>query len=139
VAGLVRLGLGSRIGERLEPEASLPAPGQGAMGIECRSERTDVIALVAPLADRVSAACVRAERAVSLALGGSCSLPLGAYAESSNGKIRLRALVASADGRRVLRTEQSGDSGDPESLGRRAADTLRAQGAEAILSSLSEK
>lgn len=139
VAGLVRLGLGSRIGERLAPEASLPAPGQGAMGIECMSGRADVMALVAPFADLASAACVRAERAVSLALGGSCSLPLGAYAELSDGKIRLRALVASEDGRRVLRTEQRGDSSDPESLGRRAADDLRAQGAAAILSSLSEK
>jgi len=139
VAGLVRLGLGERIGERLEPEASLPAPGQGAMGIECMSGRADVLALVAPLADGASAACVRAERAVSLALGGSCSLPLGAYAELSDGKIKLRALVASEDGRRVLRTEQTGDGGDPEALGRRVAEDLRAQGAAAILSLLSGK
>jgi len=139
VAGLVRLGLGERIGERLEPEASLPAPGQGAMGIECMSGRADVLALVAPLADGASAACVRAERAVSLALGGSCSLPLGAYAELSDGKIKLRALVASEDGRRVLRTEQTGDGGDPEALGRRVAEDLRAQGAAAILSPLSGK
>jgi len=132
VAGLVRLGLTARIGERLEPEESLPAPGQGAMGIECMSGRADVRALVAPLADQASAACVRAERAVSLALGGSCSLPLGAYAEFSNGKIRLRALVASADGKRVVRVESTGD--DPEALGRRAAEDLRAQGAAAILS-----
>jgi hydroxymethylbilane synthase len=139
VAGLVRLGLTARIAERLEAEASLPAPGQGAMGIECMSGRADVKALVAPLADAASAACVRAERAVSLALGSSCSLPLGAYAELSNGKIRLRALVASEDGRRVLRTEQTSDGGDPEALGRRVAEDLRAQGAAAILSSLSEK
>jgi hydroxymethylbilane synthase len=139
VAGLVRLGLAARIGERLEPDASLPAPGQGAMGIECMSGRADVMALVAPLADGASAACVRAERAVSLALGGSCSLPLGAYAEPSGSRLRLRALVASEDGRRVLRTELSGESGDPESLGRRAAEDLRAQGAAAILSSISEK
>jgi hydroxymethylbilane synthase len=139
VAGLVRLGLTARIGERLEPEESLPAPGQGAMGIECMSGRADVRALVAPLADPSSAACVRAERAVSLALGGSCSLPLGAYAEFSNGRIRLRALVASADGKRVVRVESTGDSSDPETLGRRAAEDLRAQGAAAILSSLSEE
>ena len=137
MTGLVRLGLTARIGERLEPEESLPAPGQGAMGIECMSGRADVRALVAPLADQASAACVRAERAVSLALGGSCSLPLGAYAEFSNGKIRLRALVASADGKRVVRVESTGD--DPEALGRRAAEDLRAQGAAAILSALSEK
>ena len=137
VAGLVRLGLGARIAERLEPDVSLPAPGQGALGVECMTGRADVLALVAPLADKVSAACVRAERAVSLALGGSCSLPLGAYAEFSEGKIRLRALVASEDGKRVVRVESTGD--DPETLGRQAADALRAQGAAAILSALSEK
>ena len=139
VAGLVRLGLETRIGERLEPEASLPAPGQGAMGIECMTGRADVLKLVAPLADEASAACVRAERAVSLALGGSCSLPLGAYAELSNGKIRLRALVASEDGKRVVRVESTGDSRNPEVVGRRAAEALRAQGAAAILSAISEK
>ena len=134
VAGLVRLGLAARIGERLEPEASLPAPGQGAMGIECMSGRADVMALVAPLADRSSAVCVRAERAVSLGLGGSCSLPLGAYAEFSNGRIHLRALVASADGTRVVRAAASGD--DPESLGAAVVADLRARGAAQILASL---
>ena len=134
VAGLVRLGLTARIGERLEPDASLPAPGQGAMGIECMSGRADVRALVAPLADKASAACVRAERAVSLGLGGSCSLPLGAYAEFSNGKIHLRALVASADGTKVVRAEASG--GDPEALGAAVVADLRARGAAQILASL---
>jgi hydroxymethylbilane synthase len=76
--------------------------------------------------------CVRAERAVSRALGGSCSLPLAAYAECSK-KLRLRALVASSDGKRVIRCDLEGEAGDPEAVGERAAAALRAQGAEEIL------
>ena len=134
VAGLVRLGLAKRIGERLEPGTSLPAPGQGAIGIECLSSRADVRSLVAALADPATAACVRAERAVSLGLGGSCSLPLGAYAEFSAGTIRLRALVAAEDGSRVVRAEASGD--DPEALGAVVVAQLRAAGAAQILASI---
>jgi hydroxymethylbilane synthase len=134
VAGLVRLGLGSRIGERLAPETSLPAPGQGAIGIECMSSRADVRSLVAPLADAASAVCVRAERAVSFGLGGSCSLPLGAYAQLESGTIRLRALVAAEDGSRVVRAEATGK--DPEALGSAVVEQLRARGAAEILASL---
>jgi hydroxymethylbilane synthase len=85
-----------------------------------------------PLADAATTACVRAERAVSRALGGSCSLPLAAYAQCSE-KMRLRALVASSDGRRVVRCDLEGSAADPEALGERAAAALRAQGAEKIL------
>jgi len=134
VAGLVRLGLASRIGERLAPDTSLPAPGQGAIGIECLSDRADVRSLVAPLAAPATAACVRAERAVSLGLGGNCSLPLGAYAEYAQGKIRLRALVAAEDGRRVVRAEATGE--DPEALGAAVVAQLRAAGAAQILASI---
>ena len=134
VAGLVRLGLASRIAERLAPGTSLPAAGQGAIGIECMSGRADVRALVAPLADRASTACVLAERAVSLGLGGSCSLPLGAYAEFADGKIHLRALVAAEDGSRVVRAEASGDH--PEALGAVVVAQLRAAGAAQILASI---
>jgi hydroxymethylbilane synthase len=134
VAGLVRLGLEGRIRSRLAAEESLPAPGQGALGIECLESRQDVAALVAPLADAATARCVRAERAVSRGLGGSCTLPLAAYAELADGKIRLRALVASADGRRIVRAESSG--GDPEALGAAVVEDLRAHGAAQILSSL---
>jgi len=134
VAGLVRLGLASRIGERLAPDTSLPAPGQGAIGIECLSDRADVRSLVAPLAAPGTAACVRAERAVSLGLGGNCSLPLGAYAEYAQGKIRLRALVAAEDGRRVVRAEATGE--DPEALGAAVVAQLRAAGAAQILASI---
>ena len=130
-AGLERLGLASRIRARLAAEESLPAPGQGALGIECLAARPDVRAALEPLAERSSTLCVRAERAVSAALGGSCTLPLGAYAEVSEGRLTLRALVASVDGRRVLRASAQGN--DPEAVGKRAADALRAQGADEIL------
>jgi hydroxymethylbilane synthase len=130
-AGLVRLGLESRIGARLGTDEMLPAPGQGALGIECVADRAEVAALLAPLADSATAACVRAERTVSRALGGSCSLPLAAFAEVASGGIYLRALVASADGTRVLRSESSGS--DPEEVGNRVAQALRRQGADQIL------
>jgi len=135
VAGLVRLGLEKRIRARLDPEDSLPAPGQGALGIECLVERQDVAALLAPLANGDATACVRAERAVSRAFGGSCTIPLGAFAELAGTQLRLRALVAAADGRRVARSDVTGDAKDPEALGRLAAEQLAAKGAREILAS----
>jgi hydroxymethylbilane synthase len=132
-AGLTRLGLAARITRRLEADEMLPAPGQGALGIECVARRAEVAALLAPLGDGPTTICVRAERAVSRALGGSCALPLAAYAELHASRIRLRALVASTDGRRVIRCEVEGDAADPQGLGERAADDLRRQGAEEIL------
>jgi hydroxymethylbilane synthase len=134
VAGLVRLGLAERIRSRLSLEDSLPAAGQGALGIECLAARGDLLQALAPLGDAATALCVRAERAVSRALGGSCTLPLGAYAVMTNGRLSLSALVASEDGRRVLRTRAEGS--DPERVGEAAAQALREQGAEAILQSL---
>jgi hydroxymethylbilane synthase len=133
VAGLVRLGLASRIRERLDPEDSLPAPGQGALGIECLASRKDVAALLAPLADAGVTLCVRAERTVSRAFGGSCTIPLGAFAEMEGGRMRLRALVAAADGRRVARADVAGDAAAPDALGELAAEDLRRQGALDIL------
>jgi hydroxymethylbilane synthase len=130
-AGLVRLGLEGRISARLGTDEMLPAPGQGALGIECVAGRAELAALLAPLADPETAACVRAERTVSRALGGSCSLPLAAFAEYKSNKLNLRALVATADGRRVLRSELSG--ADPEEVGNRVAQELRRQGADQIL------
>ncbi|HZM33218.1 MAG TPA: hydroxymethylbilane synthase [Burkholderiales bacterium] len=131
VAGLVRLGLASRIGARLSLEESLPAPGQGALGIECLVGRADVFERIAVLNDETAARCVRAERAVSRSLGGNCSLPLAAYAEPSGGALRLQALVASGDGARVLRAH--GEGADPEALGAALAEELRRKGADAIL------
>ena len=134
VAGLVRLGLADRIRSPMGADESLPAPGQGALGIECIASRREVVALLAPLADRAATACVLAERAVSRALGGSCALPLGAFAELSGDKIHLRALVASADGKRIVRAE--GKGADPEALGAAVVEQLRARGATEVLASL---
>lgn len=134
-AGLKRLGLEASIRAHLEVDEMLPAPGQGALGIECPAARAEVAALLAPLGDAATTLCVRAERAVSRALGGSCSLPLAAYAQTGSGKLTLRALVASSDGRRVVRCRVHGDAADPQGLGERAADELRRQGAEEILGS----
>ena len=136
VAGLVRLGLERHIRLKLPSEDLLPAPGQGALGIECLAARNEVLELLKPLADFATAACVRAERAVSRALGGSCTIPLAAHAEAKGGRLRLRALVASPDGRRIARTEREGAIADPEALGAQAADELRGRGAVEILSSL---
>ncbi len=135
VAGLVRLGLAQRIRSRLDVETSLPAPGQGALGVECLESREELRKSLQFLQDASTAACVRAERAVSRALGGSCTIPLGAYAHASGTGLRLRALVASPDGRRVVRAEGEGD--DPERLGADIAERLRALGAEEILQSIS--
>jgi hydroxymethylbilane synthase len=131
VAGLVRLGLAARIRACLSVEESLPAPGQGALGIECLGARTDLAALLAPLADLATARCVRAERTVSRLLGGSCALPLGAYATSRGAELELDALVASADGSRIVRAHARG--ADPEAVGAAAAQSLRAQGADVLL------
>jgi hydroxymethylbilane synthase len=134
VAGLVRLGLGERIRSRLDIGESLPAPGQGAMGVECQAGRKDLISLLSSLNDETTEKCVRAERAVSRALGGSCTVPLGAYAEHAGGRLRLRALVASLDGRRIARAECEGS--DPGELAERAVAELRRQGANEILAAL---
>ena len=136
-AGLKRLGLGARIRAMLEPEQSLPAPGQGALAIECREDRGDLRAQLAPLEDPATAACVRAERALSRCLSGNCQLPLAAYAVASGARLRLRGLVASPDAARVVRAESTGPIAAPEELGESLAAELRALGADAILASLS--
>lgn len=135
-AGLTRLGLKDRIRSTLPAEASLPAAGQGALGIEALADRPEVAAWVAPLNDPATAACVRAERAVSRALAGSCEVPLGAYAEYLNGTLHLRGLVATPDGTRIARAKHSGSAADPEALGLALVDDLRAQGANEILAAL---
>jgi hydroxymethylbilane synthase len=137
-AGLKRLGLAARIAAVLEPEDSLPAVGQGALGIECLSERRDLIDLLAPLQHAGTAWCVRAERAVSRALAGSCVVPLGAFAWSENGAVRLRGFVASPDGTRMVARELEGGrlDADPEAFGQALADRLAAGGAREILASL---
>lgn len=135
-AGLTRLGLKDRIRNVLSAEASLPAAGQGALGIETLANRSDIATWLAPLNDTSSSACVRAERAVSRALAGSCEVPLGAYAVFADGQLHLRGFVALPDGTRIARAELWGNADDPEALGNRLATELRAQGAAEILASL---
>jgi len=135
-AGLLRLGLGERIRSTLAPELSLPAAGQGALGIEALSSRPEIAHWLAPLNDPATSACVRAERAVSRALAGSCEVPLGAYAQFDQGQLRLRGLVATPDGTRIVRAEHCGTADDPEALGLALVADLRAQGATGILAAL---
>jgi len=138
-AGLMRLGLAQRIRTLLTPEQSLPAPGQGALGIEVLANRADMLAKVVALEDIDTAICVRAERALSRALGGSCQLPLGAYAQIERGQLWLRGFLATADGRKMVQGELRGDRGAPEALGLALAGELRAQGGDSILASLAAK
>ncbi len=135
-AGLTRLGLKERIRAVLPAEVSLPAAGQGALGIEARANRADIARWLAPLNDPATGACVRAERAVSRALAGSCEVPLGAYAEMRGDGLWLRGFVATPDGSRMARAELAGDHRDPEALGLALAAELRAQGADSILAVL---
>ena len=135
-AGLIRLGLKDRIKAMLTPEQSLPAPGQGALGIEVLAGDATMAAVVAPLNDAMTAHCVKAERALSRALGGSCQVPLGGYAVIDNGQLWLRGFVASVDGQRMVAAEVRGNPADDEALGLQLADDLRAQGADAILAGL---
>ena len=140
-AGLKRLGLGARIRALIEPADSLPAAGQGALGIEIRADRPDVAAWLAPLHDDATAQAVEAERMVSRALGGSCSVPLAAYAHWRDGALHLRGTIATPDARRVLGAERASAAtsvADAVKLGRAVADELIAQGALDIVRALAE-
>lgn len=132
-AGLKRLGLPQRIRSLLAPEHSLPAPGQGAMAIEIPAGRPDLRALLAPLNHADTAAAVRAERTLSRVFGGSCQVPLAAYATVSGDQLHMRAMVGTPDGRRIARAEASGPANAPEALGEQVAAALDTQGAAAIL------
>jgi hydroxymethylbilane synthase len=119
-AGLKRLGFTSRIASYLDPEQSLPAPGQGAIAIECRADRNDVVAALAPLADTGTTLATTAERAFARALSGDCRTPLAAYAMPLHDELWLRGLVASRDGATVMRGERSAvvaDAAAAEALG----------------------
>lgn len=132
-AGLRRLDLAERIRERLAPEDMLPAPGQGAIAVECRDDDGRVRSLLAALEHSPTRRCVEAERALNQALGGGCQLPLAAYAELHGEALRLRALVGYPDGRRIVRAELHGAAEAPQALGERVAAELIARGARAIL------
>jgi hydroxymethylbilane synthase len=137
-AGLRRLGLVHRITALIDPRDSLPAVGQGALAIEIRAGREDLRRWLAPLEHPVTSRCVRAERAASRSLGGSCQMPLAVHATEIEGRLHLEGLVASRDGQRVARAQWQGSPADPEQAGLDLAAALRADGAEAILAALPE-
>ena len=135
-AGLKRLGLSDRLTALLSPEQSLPAVGQGALGIECRADRTDLVALMQPLHHQETAYCVEAERALSRVLGGSCQVPLGAFAEINNGTLQLRGFVAQPDGKRIVSDALNGKPETGITMGQQLAQKLISKGAGEILATL---
>jgi len=137
-AGLMRLGFEQRIKLALEPEECLPAIGQGAVGIEVRSDDVAVKKLLAPLADADTTSRIAAERAMNQALNGGCQVPIAGYAILNDGQIYMRGLVGEPDGSRILRAEISGSAEQAASLGKRLAEDLLAQGADDILMHLQE-
>lgn len=135
-AGLKRLGLSDRITALLDPEQSLPAVGQGALGIECRADRDDLVQLLQPLHHMETAYCVEAERSMSRVLGGSCQVPLGAFAEIIDGTLQLRGFVAQPDGTRIVSDALNGKPETGIKMGQELAEKLIKQGADEILASL---
>lgn len=132
-AGLIRLGLAGRIRSYLSIKESLPAAGQGALGIECRDDDDRIKQLIAPLNDPTTFLCVTAERALCRRLGGGCKLPVAAYAQIEHGKLFLQGLVANADGTHILRAQLKGDVAQADEIGTLVAEALLQQGADAIL------
>ncbi len=135
-AGLERLGLAQRIRERLSVDDSLPAAGQGALGIEILQQRSDLFEILAPLSCDETTACALAERAVSRALGGSCQVPLAAYATIQAQQLSIQALVATPDGQTIYRAQAKGLVSEALVLGLQVAQALLEQGAGVILENL---
>ncbi len=132
-AGLTRLNLSDRITEYLSPDISLPAVGQGAIGMECRADDKYINQLMAPLHDQTTAACVQAERAFNARLNGGCQVPIAGFAEQRDDQISLRGLVSSLDGQVIMRGSGSASLDRAEYLGRQVADDLLARGADTLL------
>ncbi|MGC7559890.1 hydroxymethylbilane synthase [Pasteurella sp. PK-2025] len=135
-AGLIRLDLAKRITSFLDIEQVLPAVGQGAIGIECRSEDMAVQQLLAPLADQHTTYCVQAERAMNSHLQGGCQVPIAGYASLQDDQLYLRALVGETEGTTMLRAEAKSAVENAQDLGIQVAEMLRQQGADRLLQSL---
>jgi hydroxymethylbilane synthase len=135
-AGLIRLDLEDRIRERLAYELSLPAGGQGAVGIECRNDDLETLKLLDCLHHTQTAARVTAERAVNARLEGGCQVPIASFAELEGDSLNLRALVGAVDGSVIYRSERNGSQHDAERLGIEVAEDLLKQGAKAILDAI---
>ena len=135
-AGLIRLELGHRIRQLISPEQSIPAVGQGALGIEISTSRPDLLNVLAPLNHADTQVCVEAERSMSRALTGSCTVPLGAYAVCKNDTIHITGFVASVDGQQMLVEKATGNRLEADALGKALATQLIAKGADKILAAL---
>jgi len=132
-AGLIRMGLKERIKLYIDPTLSIPAVGQGALGIEILESNTELLNLIAPLNNDITSRCVLAERTVSRSLAGSCTAPLGAYASIRKNKIYMHGFVATPDGSQIIFSETNGPSDSPEDVGKKLSQLLIAQGAKKIL------
>ena len=135
-AGLKRLGFNDRIAGEIPPEESLPAVGQGALGIECRSDDARINALLAPLNDTDTHDRVAAERAMNHRLHGGCQVPIAGYALLEGDALWLRGLVGSPDGKTLYRAEARGERAEAEAIGRAVAEDLLAQGADVVLKAI---
>jgi hydroxymethylbilane synthase len=132
-AGLIRLQMSERITALMSAEQSLPANGQGAVGIECRSDDTLTKSLLAPLEHNETRIRVLAERAMNRKLQGGCQVPIGAYATVNGDTLTLDGLVGALDGSVILKHQLTGNIADPEHIGEQLAEQLLAQGANTIL------
>ncbi|MGL4184977.1 MAG: hydroxymethylbilane synthase [Thiotrichaceae bacterium] len=135
-AGLIRLNFQARITAYLSTEQSLPAIGQGAIGIECRQHDARIENLLAPLSHEATQLCVRAERAMNQRLNGGCQIPVAGFAEIQGNELRMRGLIGYPDGSQVFYCEQMGDLNHPEALGIAIAEDLLTQGGAAVLQTL---
>ena len=135
-AGLKRLGLAERIRHTIQPAVSLPAVGQGALGLECRSQDQAVLDLILPLMHAETNMCVRAERAFNAYLEGGCQVPIAGYATLQNGQLQIEGRVGSVDGKTILKAVQYGAPEQAEMLGEELAKALLAQGAGDLLKAL---
>ncbi|MFZ7203335.1 hydroxymethylbilane synthase [Avibacterium avium] len=135
-AGLIRLGMADRIASFIDTETSLPAAGQGAVGIECRTDDVETQQLLAPLADAETTACVLAERAMNNHLQGGCQVPIAGYAVIRDNQLYLKALVGKTDGSLIIRAENQSAVENSQELGVQVAESLLKQGANEILQAL---
>ncbi len=135
-AGLIRLGMAERITQSLAVSVSLPAVGQGAIGIECRVDDLEINEMLKALHHNETGLCVTAERAMNSRLNGGCQVPIAGFAVLENGQVFMRGLVGSPDGRLIYRAEKMGSVDQVEALGRLIAEDLLSQGADKILQAL---
>ena len=135
-SGLKRLGLASRIRQTIDTQLSLPAVGQGALGLECRTNDEAILELIAPLADAATDVCIRAERPFNKTLHGGCQVPIAGFAVLEGAKIFLQGRVGNPDGSVLLKAEVRGAPGNAEALGQQLAQALLDQGAGPLLAAL---